>query len=168
MEFHSVPKRSGDLAVPGAFFSVVLDRGFCRRDPDWRRRPGGRPHDSLKPLAEHDFDPARTIIVDDSLRKILPAEQGSAVILPEYATAADPACASEPHDTPLPLREPNGQEDPLVIPRQMPVLRILANLLLHHVRGVHGDVRPALEHVRADLDQVRVWAFCTPVRRVPL
>lgn len=156
MEFHSVPKRDGDLAVPGALFALVLDRSFCRPDPGWQRRPGGRPHDSIKPLAAHGFDPARTIIIDDSLRKILPDEHGSAIIVPEYVTAADPACASEPHDTPLPVREPDGTEDPLTIPCQMPVLRVLACLLLHHVRGVDGDIRPALEHVRADLEQVRV------------
>lgn len=160
IEYHSTPKRPGLPAAGGAFFSALLDRAYCRPDPNWRSRPGGHCHDSVKPLGLHGFDPRRTIIVDDSLRKILPDEQTNAVIVPKYVTAADPACATEPHDAPLPLREPEEGEDPLGVPCQLPVLRALTALLLHHVAGVSGDVRPALQALRTDLEQVCRLSLC--------
>eukprot|EP00892_Ulva_mutabilis_P011178 jgi/Ulvmu1/8432/UM043_0010.1 len=153
IDAHSVPPRPGDLTLPGSLFSLVLDRQFCRPDPHWHTRDDGEPHDSMKPLDAHGFDPARTVLIDDSFTKIHPHEHANAVILPSYTVSADPELATEPHDALLPRHDPDGAEDPLHIPRQLPVLRALVALLLAHVAGTEGDVRPGLERVRADLDQ---------------
>lgn len=149
-----VPVRKDDIQMPGHLFTLVLDREFCRKDPNWRHRPDGSPHDSVKPLDAHGFDPSRTMLVDDSLRKILPHEHANAVILPAYTAAEDPSLASEPHDAMLPMRAAHAHEGPPAAPRKAPVLRALVALLLAHVAGCDGDIRPGLRLVREGLQQV--------------
>ena len=55
----------------GALFDFVLTRQHCRPDAEWRARAGGNEWDTVKPLALHGFDVRRTVLFDDSVRKVL-------------------------------------------------------------------------------------------------
>jgi NLI interacting factor-like phosphatase len=59
-------------------FGPILCREHCRRRGGADSAAAG----TVKPLAQHGFDPSRTILVDDSANKVLREEMGSCIILP--------------------------------------------------------------------------------------
>jgi hypothetical protein len=144
---------------PVPVFEVVLERSCCRADPNWQQR-GGNEWDTVKPLQLHRIDLARTILVDDSARKLLPEEVSNCILVPGYE-------ADSPAESASTLRPPVGQgaawrrrdgEGP-------PVLRMLCVLLREAVRQMAGtsDMRAVLPGLQRQLDEVCVRAVrCLP------
>lgn len=73
---------SRNKAPEDSLFQLFLTRDYCVPDTEWHQREGGKPHDTVKPIAAHGLDLTRTILIDDSLRKVLAAERGNSLELP--------------------------------------------------------------------------------------
>jgi hypothetical protein len=126
-------------------FDLILHRSHCREDPTWKSRPGGRGWDTVKPLALHGFDTRRTVIVDDSPRKILAEEAELLVTIPAYDQARVDARAE-------------GHLNGDAAAGRLPFLRMLVVLLVQ-MMGVSSGGGPAAEavlRVRAAVHRVRL------------
>jgi hypothetical protein len=73
--------------VEDSLFSVVLTRSHCSPDTEWQQREGGEPYDTVKPISSHGFDLSRTVLIDDSARKVLSGERDNALVLPTFLRA---------------------------------------------------------------------------------
>lgn len=76
------------VGAAGALFAFVLTRQHCRPDGEWQQRADGNEWDTIKPLALHGLDIRRTILLDDSLRKVR---------RPQPATAPANRAGPSPH-----------------------------------------------------------------------
>lgn len=65
-----------------SLFSIFLTREQCAPDSNFSKRPDWQPFDTVKPIEAHGFDLTRTMIIDDSLRKILEYELDNGVVIP--------------------------------------------------------------------------------------
>ncbi|GAX75766.1 hypothetical protein CEUSTIGMA_g3209.t1 [Chlamydomonas eustigma] len=70
-------------------FDPVLHREHCSPDLQWTSRPGGRSHDTVKPLAVNGFDLSNTILVDNEACKAAPGEESNIIILPSWEHCSD-------------------------------------------------------------------------------
>ena len=138
---HGPPQSS----APGRhIFEIILHRSHCRPDPGWQAREGGRDWDTVKPLRVHGLDPARTVIIDDSARKILPEDLACLVQVPLF----DAAAVAAARESALHLDRAAGN---------LPLMRMLCVLLVDTLGGGAGnaDVRVALPALRDALAQVQ-------------
>jgi NLI interacting factor-like phosphatase len=150
-------RNRGWLNSKTGFFEIVYSRNHCRPDHNWKQRPGGRFFDTVKPLALHSLDLARTIIIDDTARKILPEEATNALLVPPFFAASDPGFVEETDDciageqrrqryrrTPGPVKPPGGETPATAAAKpphpHLPVLRAVCSLLLHHIAAADGRV----------------------------
>jgi hypothetical protein len=152
---------------PGTLFATVFCRAHCQADPNWAQRTGGHEWDTVKHLASNGLDPAATVLVDDSARKVLAAEAGNVLLVPTYRGAGAPL--APPEDIFLgagPSSSLNAQHtgykfpvdcEDVPAPGHLPLLRLLCGLLLARLSGLPAgvDVRAALPGLRAELAEVR-------------
>lgn len=148
MERQRVVRYSRHAVAPSGhrfLFELVLHRSHCREDPTWKTRPGGRDWDTVKPLALHGFDLRRTVIVDDSPRKILAEEAELLVTIPVYDQARVDAGTE-------------GHLDGDAAACRLPFLRMLVVLLVQTMGTDSGDRRAAegVLRVRAAVQRVRL------------
>ena len=138
---HGPPQSS---APNSQIFEIILHRSHCRPDPGWQAREGGRDWDTVKPLRVHGFDPARTVIIDDSARKILPEDSACLVQVPLF----DAAAVAAARDSALHVDRATGQ---------LPLMRMLCALLVDMLGGgaVGANVRVSLPALRDAFEQVR-------------
>lgn len=80
-------------------FEVALPRQYCHPDETWQDRSDGKPYDTAKPLAAHGFDLSRTILLDDSERKILPDEKMNGLIVPPFLACSDAGFLEEAEES---------------------------------------------------------------------
>jgi len=77
---------TGEKPPPGGFFEVVLCRDHCVLAKEvGARRKGGKPWDTVKPLARYFEDLTQVVLVDDSPHKSLPEEAGNMLVMPVWA-----------------------------------------------------------------------------------
>jgi tryptophanyl-tRNA synthetase len=65
-----------------SLFPIVLSRNHCTPDTEWQHRDDGEPHDTVKPIAAHGFDLTKTVLIDDSPRKVLQGELDNSLVVP--------------------------------------------------------------------------------------
>jgi hypothetical protein len=65
-----------------SLFEIILSRNHCIPDTEWQQRADGEPHDTIKPIAMRGFDLSRTVLIDDSPRKVLVGELANCLVLP--------------------------------------------------------------------------------------
>eukprot|EP00887_Chlorella_sp_A99_P004854 scaffold4.g4854.t1 len=122
---HEVPE-----SMPEQLFEVVLCREHCRpaAKEDIEAR-GGKPWDTVKPLASHFADLARVLLVDDSPHKAVPEEAANMLVVPAWAGPPDGAAAAA---------APGGSS---AQPPQDSGLKLLAEELLARAAAAAQDVR---------------------------
>lgn len=79
-------------------FQIQLTREYCAPDKTRFKRPDGKHYDTVKPLGSHGFDLSRTLLLDDSARKILPHEKMNGLIVPPFLACSDPEYLQESED----------------------------------------------------------------------
>jgi DNA polymerase sigma len=90
----------GETPPPGGFFEVVLCRDHCVLATEvGATREGGKPWDTVKPLARYFQDLTQVILVDDSPHKSLPEEAANMLVMPVWA---GPETESGVNDAALP------------------------------------------------------------------
>lgn len=72
-----------------------MPRQYCAPDETRHQRPDGKFYDTVKPLADHGLDLSRTVLLDDSARKVLPDESMNALIVPPFLACSDPCFLQE-------------------------------------------------------------------------
>ncbi|KAL4528093.1 hypothetical protein Ndes2437B_g00206 [Nannochloris sp. 'desiccata'] len=77
---------TGEKPPPGGFFEVVLCRDHCVLATEvGASRKGGKPWDTVKPLARYFEDLTQVVLVDDSPHKSLPEEAANMLVMPVWA-----------------------------------------------------------------------------------
>jgi len=78
-----LPPGAAHLPVP--LFDLVMWRDHARPDPHRHARHDGEAWDTIKPLALHGLDLARTVLVDNDAHKAWRGEAANMVLLPHWA-----------------------------------------------------------------------------------
>lgn len=79
-------------------FQVVMPRHYCIPDETRHTRHDGKHYDTVKPLGAHGLDLSRTVLLDDTARKILPDEKMNGLIVPPFLACSDPGFLEEAED----------------------------------------------------------------------
>lgn len=121
----------------------MLTRDNCAHNKQWHKRAGGNAWDTQKPLGAHGINTRRCVLIDNSLHKVLPSEEGCALIVPEWVR-----------------RQAGGREEnaDAVVEGRVPALRVLFTLLRARFHGVPAaalDTIAQLPTVRDQLAKVR-------------